>query len=107
MRPLREWFGLTDPTDEDGWKYHWYNWSREYYPIENRVRVDLGDLLRMNQEEGGGYAGGKFAVELEIAQPDLPIFYFPDNEKAEYDVHIFTAMFWRWGICVWVRGRVT
>jgi len=71
------------------------------------VRVDVGDLLRMNQEESGGYVGGKFAIELEIAQPDLPIFYFPDNEKAEYDVHIFTAMFWRWGICVWVRGRVT
>lgn len=104
MKSIKQWFALGPDDDEDGREEHWYN--RHYEWQDERIRFVAGDLLAINEYEGGGYAGPQFSVEVCVCQEGIPEFYLPDNKNAEYDIHYVSIVFWRWGIYLSVRGRV-
>lgn len=106
MRPFTV---IPDNPDDDGEiqyqrEKRWFNQC--YNHCGTRVRFDAGDLVAETEHEGGGRAGGKFGLDLELCQEDVPVFYLPDNPKAQYNIHVFTVMIWRWGICLCIRGKV-
>lgn len=104
MKPLKQWFGLGPYDDYEGYQFHWYN--RHYEFNGTRVRFIAGDLLAEDEDQNGGDRGPSFTVDLRLCQEDIPEFYLPDNPKAEYDIHVFSIVVWRWGVYLSIRGRV-
>ena len=104
MKPVKHWFGLGLYDEYTGHHYHWWNRCYEFHG--SRVRLMVGDILASSEDENGCHIGPQFEIALHLSQEDIPEFYMPDNPKAQYDIHTFTAIFWRWGIYLSIRGRI-
>lgn len=106
---ITQWFGPKSYDEDTGWELHWYNRTREHYG--ERTRWMIGDLVMPHLEEYGGRPGPSFEIGLELAQADTG--WLDDYEMGtgrlidKHDIHSFYIMFWRWGICIAVRGRVS
>lgn len=117
LKSPKYWFTTTPDgnSDDDAWwdererrEHRWFN--RCYEHSGSRVRFMAGDLHAMGERESGGRAALQFGADLCLYQEDVPEFYIPDgkggyDEKAIYDIHHLTVIFWRWGIYLSIRGR--
>lgn len=104
MKPIKRWFGLGPYDEDEGYGIHWYN--RNYEHNGTRVRLIAGDLLASDEQDNGYDIGPQFGLDMHLCVEDIAEFYLPDNENAKYDIHTLTAIFWRWGIYLSIRGRV-
>lgn len=102
---LKELLSTHPHREREDWKKPWYNHNYEH--SGTRVRFIAGDPLADNEYEGGGHGGVQFGISVDLAQEDIPEFYLEDNPKAKYDIHTLTVIFWRWGIYLSIRGKVT
>lgn len=95
-----------EQLDDPWWdgKQPWWNCFYEY--SGTRVRFIAGDVLAEVEHEGGGHAGLRFGIDIDLCQEDVPEFYLPDNPNAKYDIHCLDVIFWRWGFHLSIRGRV-
>lgn len=104
MRHVSQWFS-TIPEDEDGSR-RWYQRNREWYGgpgegPESRWRLVVGDLLEVNENENGDFAGAQFGVDLRMGE-DVGQFDYDDTDR--WHDHSITVVFWRWGVYFAWRG---
>lgn len=104
MKPVKQWFAIGEYDDETGREKHWYN--RRYEYNGNRFILYAGDLAAYSEEENGGYEGPEFNIELSFAKEGMPMWYFPGKPNARYDIGWIGFIFWRWGVQLYVRGRI-